>query len=64
MNVEEELCSLAPVFPMKDMNRIVCGILGWNIDTKKIEAELEKCRKTLNAAQGCPLFDPESASEA
>jgi len=44
------------------MNRIVCGILGWNIDTKKIEAELEKCRKTLNA-QGGALFDPESASE-
>ena len=64
MNVEQEVCTVAPVFPIKDMNRIVCGILGWNIDTKRIEAELEKIRKTLNAASlPGSLFDPESATE-
>jgi hypothetical protein len=39
--------------------------LGWRIDQKKIEAELDKVRKTLNmqslSNQG--LFDPEDASE-
>ncbi len=64
VNLDREECTLAPVFPLKDMNRIVVGILGWNIDTRKIEAELEKLRKTLNI-QGVngAIFDPESASE-
>ena len=42
----------------------MAGILGWNIDTRKIEAELEKIRKTLNVqALSGAIFDPESASE-
>jgi hypothetical protein len=64
VNVEQEVCTVAPVFPMKDLNRIVCGILGWNIDTKRIEAELEKVRKTLNVSSlPGSLFDPDSSSE-
>ena len=64
MNVEQEVCTVAPVFPMKDMNRVLCGILGWNLDTKRIEAELEKVRKTLNVSSlPGSLFDPESATE-
>ena len=54
MNVEQEVCTVAPVFPMKDLNRIVCGILGWNIDTKRIEYDngtlyivLEHCDMNL-----------------
>ena len=61
----DNLCSLSPVFNIKDINKIVCGILGWNLDTKKIDAELEKVRKTLNI-QGMMnnvLFDPESSTE-
>ena len=64
MNVEQEVCTVAPVFPMKDMNRVLCGILGWNLDTKRIEAELEKVRKTLNVSSlPGSLFDPDTASE-
>jgi hypothetical protein len=65
VNLDKDECSVAPVFPLKDINRIVCGILGWTLDTRKIDAELEKVRKTLQAqavANGA-LFDPESASE-
>lgn len=36
--------------------------MGWKFDHKKIEAEIEKVKKTLNAASGS-LFDPEQASE-
>ena len=41
------------------------GILGWRIDHKKIEQELEKLKKTLNLqnASGGGLFDPETATE-
>jgi len=64
VNVCQEVCTVSPVFPMKDLNRIVCGILGWNIDTKRIEAELEKVRKTLNVSRiSGSLFDPDSYSE-
>jgi hypothetical protein len=49
---------------MKDMNRVLCGILGWNLDTKRIEAELEKVRKTLNVSSlPGSLFDPDTATE-
>ena len=64
MNVEQGVCTVAPVFSIEDLNRVVCGILGWNLDTKRIEAELEKVRKTLNMASlPGSLFDPESATE-
>ncbi len=52
------------MFPLSDMNRIVSGILGWNIDTRKIESGLDKIRKTLNIQSlQSAIFDPESASE-
>lgn len=44
-----------------------CHVLGWRIDQKKIDAELEKYRKTFST-QDLPggkegLFDPDTASE-
>lgn len=43
-----------------------CQLLGWRVDQKKIDAELEKYRKTFST-QDLPggregLFDPETAS--
>ncbi|TNV78560.1 hypothetical protein FGO68_gene13149 [Halteria grandinella] len=65
VNILEQVCTFAPVFHIRDMNKVMGGILGWSFDNKKIEVELEKLRKTLNL-QNLPencLYDPETASE-
>lgn len=39
--------------------------MGWDIDYRKIDAELEKLRKTLNMQNVAvnSVFDPEEATE-